>query len=122
MGIATLELAYVGSPPSMKSIVMAFGLMTSAGGSIIGFIVNPFYTAQNAIYFRNVKTGRELMPELFEENITDVVNSANVTSANGEEIASSMKGISSGRMPGGIEMGSKLAMEAIQENKVESKC
>lgn len=139
--IATLELAYVGSPPSMKSIVMAFGLMTSAGGSIIGFIVNPFYTAQNAIYFmyvsgavcvamgplmylyfRNVKTGRELMPELFEENITDVVNSANVTSANGEEIASSMKGISSGRMPGGIEMGSKLAMEAIQENKVESKC
>ena len=26
--IATLELAYVGSPPSMKSLVMAFALMT----------------------------------------------------------------------------------------------
>ena len=68
----------------MKSLVMAFGLMTSCGGAIIGFIVNPFYTAQNSIYYqyvtgavtvlmgpviwyfwRNMKTGRDLMPELF---------------------------------------------------------
>ena len=50
--ISTLELAYVGSPPSMKSLVMAFGLMTSCLGSIIGFIVNPFYSAPRMIYFQ----------------------------------------------------------------------
>merc|ERR1711977_291735 len=86
--IAVLELAYVGSPPSMKSLVMAFALMTTCGGAIIGFIVNPFFTMSNAVYymyisggvcmlfgpgmwwvFGKMKTGRDLMPELFEANI-----------------------------------------------------
>ncbi|QDZ24170.1 PTR2 family proton/oligopeptide symporter [Chloropicon primus] len=135
--IATLELAYVGSPPSMKSLVMAFGLMTSCGGAIIGFIVNPFYTSSRSIYFqyvtgaitvlmgptiwffwRNLRTGRDLMPELFEENLKAVIRTGSMGSLVGQgggslmEFRGSLKTSMDGK-PGGYEMGSKNAMEAL---------
>ena len=127
--IATLELAYVGSPPSMKSLVMAFGLMTSCGGAIIGFIVNPFYTPSNSIYFqfvtgavvvlfgpviwfgfRNMKTGRDLMPELFEENLKNVIRTGSLGTSMTEAFGS-------GSGAAMFEMGSKHAMDAVTSNK-----
>ena len=133
--ITTLELAYVGSPPSMKSLVMAFGLMTSCGGSLIGFVVNPFFTAQNmeifmyvagiigvlfgpGIFFlyRNMKTGRDLMPELFEENLQDVGNcGANSPAGMVEMVGTSMQDYRPGRS--GLEPGSKHAMDALASAK-----
>mmetsp|Transcript_10610 Transcript_10610/g.36677 ORF Transcript_10610/g.36677 Transcript_10610/m.36677 type:complete len:669 (-) Transcript_10610:64-2070(-) len=134
--IATLELAYVGSPPSMKSLVMAFGLMTSCGGAIIGFIVNPFYTPSNSIYFqfvtgivvvlmgpviwfgfRNMKTGRDLMPELFEENLQDVIRTGSLDTS--MMSTGSLKLFKSGSGTGAamFEMGSKHAMDAVTSGK-----
>jgi len=134
--IAVLELAYVGSPPSMKSLVMAFALMTTCGGAIIGFIVNPFFTMSNAVYymyisggvcmlfgpgmwwvFGKMKTGRDLMPELFEANITDVAKTGGNKGIEAVESSINSMGSIGSNPLAQIEMGSKHAMDAIQETK-----
>ena len=134
--ITCLELAYVGSPPSMKGMVMAFALTTSFGAALLGYAVNPFYTPSNSIYymyifgavtmvlgpitwlmFRNMKTGRDLMPELFEENLNDVIRSGAYPAG----APASPKGmVQSGTQLGSahnLEPGSKYAMDVMRSAK-----
>lgn len=135
--ITTLELAYIGSPPSMKGLVMAFALMTSFGSALMGFVVNPFYTPSNAVYmyyvsgavgvlagpvtwlmFRNMKTGRDLMPELFEENLNDVIRSGAYPMGSAVEMVSpSGKEVGMLGSAQNLEPGSKYAMDALASAK-----
>ena len=97
--------------------------------------MNPFFTAQNMeifmyvagivgvlfgplIYFlfRNMKTGRDLMPELFEENLQDVGNcGANSPAGMVEMVGTSMQDYRPGGT--GLEPGSKHAMDALASVK-----
>ncbi|KNC77316.1 hypothetical protein SARC_10224 [Sphaeroforma arctica JP610] len=91
LNVPLMELAYSQTPVGYKGITMAITLMSNFFGYVIpGFIVNPFFTAQNQviyywvtlvliilqigwmIYFSmHYVNGRDLCPELYDAKIDD---------------------------------------------------
>ena len=69
------------------------------------------------LMFRNMKTGRDLMPELFEENLNDVIRSGAYPAG----APASPKGmVQSGTQLGSahnLEPGSKYAMDVMRSAK-----
>ena len=67
--------------------------------------------------FRNMKTGRDLMPELFEENLQDVIRTGSLDTS--MMSTGSLKLFKSGSGTGAamFEMGSKHAMDAVTSGK-----
>ena len=70
------------------------------------------------LMFRNMKTGRDLMPELFEENLNDVIRSGAYPMGSAVEMVSpSGKEVGMLGSAQNLEPGSKYAMDALASAK-----